>query len=348
MAYAGLVLVLAKTTYIVKYVDPLLSMTRADMLQTCGVCILISKEHKCIERASDCDCPICGEYLFSSTQTVVFMKCGHTIHQTCYRELMKTSYKCPLCSQSVVNMEMQFRNLDRAIESQPMPDGFNDTQALVSCNDCYAKSVVKYHWLGLKCGVCDSYNTAQLQIMSEPGPLEQSGPAEEDIIPGPRADLFMDNMNRLQVAGRQDRERAEHDERQRQRAGSTRVRRHSHGHLNNAAQAAMLRFNPYPVPSRLGRSVSPTRGTDFMDDARAVYGAHGAQDQGFDEDEEDEDEMTFWGGEARRRSRTEFQEDIEMDEEEDETDSDESVVVEEDEDEDDGDEVDRMVLFGHR
>lgn len=50
-------------------------------------------------------------------------------------------------------MEMQFRQLDRAIESQPMPGQFRDTKALVYCNDCCAKTSVKYHWLGLKCAV---------------------------------------------------------------------------------------------------------------------------------------------------------------------------------------------------
>ena len=50
-------------------------------------------------------------------------------------------------------MEMQFRHLERAIESQPMPPQFQDTKALVYCNDCSAKTTVKYHWLGLKCAM---------------------------------------------------------------------------------------------------------------------------------------------------------------------------------------------------
>ena len=66
---------------------------------------------------------------------------------------MKNSYRCPICSRSIVNMEMQFRHLERAIESQPMPAEFQDTKAWVYCNDCSAKTVVKYHWLGLKCAV---------------------------------------------------------------------------------------------------------------------------------------------------------------------------------------------------
>jgi ribosomal protein S27E len=91
--------------------------------------------------------------MFTSTLTVVFMSCGHSIHHKCYYDHMKTSYKCPICNRSIVNMETQFRNLDRTIESQPMPPQFQDTKALVSCNDCSAKSSTKYHWLGLKCAV---------------------------------------------------------------------------------------------------------------------------------------------------------------------------------------------------
>lgn len=123
--------------------------------QTCCVCmsITIRDTHRCIERSTDCDCPICGDYMFTSPQTVVFMRCGHSIHQRCYYEHMESSYRCPICSRSIVNMEMQFRQLDRTIEAQPMPPQFRDTTAWVYCNDCCAKTSVRYHWLGLKCGV---------------------------------------------------------------------------------------------------------------------------------------------------------------------------------------------------
>ncbi|KAF7163335.1 hypothetical protein CNMCM5623_008313 [Aspergillus felis] len=62
-------------------------------------------------------------------------------------------------------MESTFRNLDRTIQSQPMPVEFKDTSALIHCNDCGAKSVVRYHWLGLKCDMCESYNTAQIRLL---------------------------------------------------------------------------------------------------------------------------------------------------------------------------------------
>jgi len=133
--------------------------------------INVEKSHKCIERSTKCDCPICGEYMFTSPEPVVFMQCGHSIHAVCFKEYSRVSYKCPICTKSIANMETQFRNLDRTIADQPMPEEYADTKAWVFCNDCHAKSWVMYHWLGLKCDVCDSYNTTQLQLTNgtEPG-----------------------------------------------------------------------------------------------------------------------------------------------------------------------------------
>ncbi|KAF5860846.1 hypothetical protein ETB97_000998 [Aspergillus alliaceus] len=75
--------------------------------------------------------------------------------------------QCHACkSKTITNMESTFRNLDRTIQGQPMPAEFNDTKALIYCNDCGAKSVVKYHWLGLKCDMCESYNTAQIRLVN--------------------------------------------------------------------------------------------------------------------------------------------------------------------------------------
>ncbi|KAF2185460.1 hypothetical protein K469DRAFT_665053 [Zopfia rhizophila CBS 207.26] len=136
----------------------------------CNVCIAIAfaTSHKCLERATDCDCPICGEYLFNSSSAVVSMPCGHYLHKGCYNLYMETAYKCPMCKKSAVNMELQWRKLTHAIESQPMPEQFANTRAVIQCNDCSAKCSVKYHWLGNKCSTCDSYNTNEMRILNGP------------------------------------------------------------------------------------------------------------------------------------------------------------------------------------
>lgn len=135
--------------------------------KTCAACMSIQAEttHKCIERSTKCDCPICGDYMFTSNRPVAFMKCGHSIHESCFNEWCKTSYKCPICSKSIANMESQFRRLDRHIEEQPMPEEYENNRAYVFCNDCNSRSVTSYHWLGTKCSICESYNTTQLELL---------------------------------------------------------------------------------------------------------------------------------------------------------------------------------------
>lgn len=164
----------------------------------CNVCISISTSasHPCIERATDSDCPLCLSYLFESPTPVVSLPCGHYMHGSCYKDLMAVTYKCPVCSKSAVNMELQWRKLDDEIAIQPMPedDGeledllphlegvtTNETEnptetaqppprrprrAWISCNDCNARSWTPFHWLGLKCHYCGGYNTNQMPPMT--------------------------------------------------------------------------------------------------------------------------------------------------------------------------------------
>lgn len=168
----------------------------------CNVCISISTRmtHPCIERATDCDCPLCLEYLFSSQQPVVSLLCGHYMHATCYKDLMTVTYRCPVCNKSAVNMELQWRKLDDEIRIQPMPEeDFEATpvpsrpasaspettrpqppdaepaepaeylpsrrrlprKVWIGCNDCGGRGWSPFHWLGLKCPDCDGYNTTQ-------------------------------------------------------------------------------------------------------------------------------------------------------------------------------------------
>lgn len=133
----------------------------------CNACLSIElqDDHRCIERATQSDCPICGEYMFTSVKPVVFMSCGHAIHQTCYEDHSKHSYKCPTCQKTVLNMEAQFRVLDMEISLQPLPQPYCQWTCVVSCNDCNAKSSCPYHVLGLKCDNCKSYNTVQLKLI---------------------------------------------------------------------------------------------------------------------------------------------------------------------------------------
>jgi len=245
------------------------------------------------------------------------MLCGHGIHKACYDEHMKSSYKCPICSKSTVNMETQFRNLDRAIDHQPMPPQFQDTKAMVSCNDCYAKSAVKYHWLGLKCAICDSYNTAQLSILSDPAVEVPPIESRESENPTPQEQPLSEVLI-LGASG----------------SGLPRQRRHSAHITPSAPQEILGRISPYTRPQRYGRSVSPVRGAGFFE--TLVVSHHMETD-----DSADEDDLDFWGGEERRSVTS-----AEVIDEEMEDDSDDDSVI--DDCDEEGDDEDRFELFGHR
>ncbi|CAK7266868.1 hypothetical protein SEPCBS57363_002309 [Sporothrix epigloea] len=151
----------------------------------CGSCIAINQEesHRCREGVMDCDCPICSEYIFTTHKKVVTMKCGHMIHDDCRAQYIKRSYKCPICNKSVENMESMFRRLDKHLEEQPMPEEYANTRAVILCNDCEAKTSTSYHWGGLRCEVCLSYNTVELLLLNPPATHNgQSDLTASDVV----------------------------------------------------------------------------------------------------------------------------------------------------------------------
>ncbi|KAI0432867.1 hypothetical protein F5Y09DRAFT_119783 [Xylaria sp. FL1042] len=290
----------------------------------CCACIAISTQldHKCIERAIDCDCPICGDYMFTSPKPVCFMKCGHSIHRGCLDEHQKTSYKCPICNKSLLNMESQFRNLDLSIQAQPMPAEFQDARAIVLCHDCSAKSSTMYHWLGLKCGVCQSYNTAQLQIIGLD--TEAAEVVEADLVgrgtqvpgltPSENTDAITTNAA----------------------VRSTR-RRHSSTVTGPAFVSAA--FSSFP-PDRLARSVSPIPTPGRSLHASMVGGYFDLED-----DEDDGDILGFWSRLPRSIASND-----EEDDDDNAAESSDEMTSEEEMEDDEGDESEDndFELLGHR
>ncbi|TID13543.1 hypothetical protein CANINC_004901 [Pichia inconspicua] len=134
---------------------------------SCNACISIElrTKHVCIENSTKSNCPICDEFMFSSNEKVVFMNCGHPIHENCYNKHTQHSYKCPTCSKTITNMELQFRMRDAEIKQSEMPDEMRDWKVEIKCNDCGGMSRVSFHYLGHKCDHCHSYNTMQLKLI---------------------------------------------------------------------------------------------------------------------------------------------------------------------------------------
>ncbi|KAG4101985.1 zf-CHY-domain-containing protein [Neocallimastix lanati (nom. inval.)] len=131
----------------------------------CNACLAISLKgnHKCIERNLESNCPICGEYMFTSTSIVIFMPCGHCIHYKCHQEYIQTNYHCPTCFKSLANMNEYFRRIDTMLQQHKMPPEYENWHSYILCNDCEKRSYAKYHFLYHKCAYCSSYNTKVLK-----------------------------------------------------------------------------------------------------------------------------------------------------------------------------------------
>lgn len=160
--------------------------------EKCNICMVMSLKdnHRCIERSLECDCPICGEYMFTSTSKIVFevrlslglfvfcvnlvrcltvisrlafQNCGHCIHEKCHEEHVKTSYQCPTCLKSLWDMTTYFSRIDSFLKAQTMPQEYENFVSYILCNDCEMKSQTKYHFLYHKCAHCSGYNTTVLK-----------------------------------------------------------------------------------------------------------------------------------------------------------------------------------------
>ena len=138
---------------------------------SCNACISIElmENHVCIENSTKSNCPICDEFMFSSHDKVVFMSCGHPIHEKCYFQHTLHSYKCPTCSKTITNMELQFRMRDAEIKQSMMPEEIRDWETEIKCNDCGGMSRVPFHYLGHECNFCHSYNTMQIKLIKGNG-----------------------------------------------------------------------------------------------------------------------------------------------------------------------------------
>jgi hypothetical protein len=135
----------------------------------CNICMSITLQgnHKCIERSLECDCPICGEFMFTSTSLVMFMPCGHGIHYKCHHDYAQTAYQCPTCFKSLWDMSSYFKKIDKILDTHQMPPEYQNTKSLVYCNDCETKSTTKYHFLYHKCQNCGGYNTKTIQTLND-------------------------------------------------------------------------------------------------------------------------------------------------------------------------------------
>ena len=206
-------------------------------------------------------------------------------------------------------MESQFRNLDRQIAAQPMPGEYWGTKAYVYCNDCALKGMTEFHWLGIKCAMCESYNTTMLgPLLDADGSMAPANVSNAEVVEpgGPLPANVTDEVVPIPNS----------------RATSQRPSTTS-SDVNRVSESPWLR-----PQGRSARSLSPVVSNYFGHSRREEPASPSAHSN-------DEDDLDFWGRQSPRQE-------AQMEEESDE---DNSCSDEDVEDEDEEDQID---IFGHR
>lgn len=133
----------------------------------CCVPIAARDTHPCSEGALQGECPVCREVMADSKERVVFMPCGHTIHDHCLHEYTATKYTCPVCSKSLTDMSSFYDTLDSLLaDSEPDPPESVSWRSEVLCNDCSKRTIARWHSRYHKCGECGVYNTRVLAFFT--------------------------------------------------------------------------------------------------------------------------------------------------------------------------------------
>ncbi|KAA8532686.1 hypothetical protein F0562_032719 [Nyssa sinensis] len=107
---------------------------------TCNCCLGMKLvDHKCREKSLETNCPICCDFLFTSSATVRALPCGHFMHSACFQAYTCTHYICPICSKSLGDMAVYFGMLDALLASEDLPEEYRDRCQDILCNDCEKK-----------------------------------------------------------------------------------------------------------------------------------------------------------------------------------------------------------------
>lgn len=135
----------------------------------CDMCLPnhLQGKHKCVERVSRSNCPVCQEDIHTSRIPSQIPPCNHLIHKTCFDQMLAAGhYACPLCGTSMMDMKDIWAIYDREISETPMPEEYVDLFATIQCRDCFKSTLSPFHIMGMKCEDCGSYNTVR-----DKGPL---------------------------------------------------------------------------------------------------------------------------------------------------------------------------------
>ncbi|RYY31827.1 hypothetical protein EON62_06150, partial [archaeon] len=179
----------------------------------CDVCNACLKPgHECVADKLSGACPVCYENMFDSRTPAITLPCGHTMHDKCQMDMLQAnSYKCPLCSKSMVNMKRQWKNMDIEVALTPLPPPHDWQWERVLCNDCGKESDTLFHFVGMKCRSddCGSYNTRRVGKAEGEHPRETEAAAENARIAAVLAAMGLNMADLMAQQGGEEEEEEE-------------------------------------------------------------------------------------------------------------------------------------------
>lgn len=136
----------------------------------CHMCIVVNSEdgrtHKCFENSFRQDCAACLTRLFDSREPLSMLKCGHAMHQACFKRLLKNDFRCPTCKKAVVEIEEEWESFEEEMEQQlkelegKIPAEVLNRVMKILCNECEKKFEAKFNPFSYyKCPHCKTFNT---------------------------------------------------------------------------------------------------------------------------------------------------------------------------------------------
>ena len=85
------------------------------------------------------------------------------MHEECFEDYFVKFQNCPICKKSMIHETKGLeKELDKQMESIPIPTEYKDVKVKILCNECCIESLVPFHLAGAKCPTCGSYNTSKI------------------------------------------------------------------------------------------------------------------------------------------------------------------------------------------
>ncbi|KAL6130268.1 hypothetical protein ACLB2K_068649 [Fragaria x ananassa] len=126
---------------------------------SCNCCMgMALVNHKCREKCLETNCPVCTEFLFTSSSRIKSLPCGHYMHLACFKTCTQSHshYTCPVCSKSSGATMMTSTQSSRLVDGDVTMEiyGYDQKTEMTSSTDINPEGRFFMHasfWINILC-----------------------------------------------------------------------------------------------------------------------------------------------------------------------------------------------------